>query len=82
MFLFQTISEREGIRVSQEEINAQILSLAQGYKMPVAKFVKQLEERSGVAPIYRDLLHDKVIAFLQDNARIEDVQPVPAAAPA
>jgi len=82
MFLFQTIAEREGIRVSKEEINAQILSLAQGYKMPVQKFVKQLEERGGASMIYRDLLHDKVIAFLQDNARIEDVQPAPAPAPA
>lgn len=78
MFLFQKIAEREGIRVSESELDSRIQILARNYKMPVPKFLKELENRNGLQQIYQDLLHEKVIAFLQENARIEDVEPAAA----
>lgn len=78
MFLFQKIAEKEGIRISEPEINAQIVTLAQSYKMTPQKFLKELEARDGLMPIYQDLLRDKVINLLQENAKIEDVEPAQA----
>jgi trigger factor len=78
MFLFQKVAEQEGIRISQEEVNTRILALAQGYKMTLQKFLKELEARNGIPQIYQEMLHERVIAFLVENARIEDVQPAAA----
>ena len=73
--LFQKIAEKEGIRVSESEINARIIELAHKYEMTPQKFLKELESRNGLQDIYRELLHEKVITFLQEHARIEDIAP-------
>ena len=49
-------------------------------RKPVTAIVKELEKRDGLPEIYQQLLHEKVIDFLQENARIEDVAPTPAPA--
>ena len=73
MFLFERIAEKEGIRVSEQELNARVAALAATYKITVQKLVKQLEEQNGVQNIYRDMVHERVIDFLQENAKFEDV---------
>jgi trigger factor len=75
-FLFQRIAEREGIRATDEEINARIVTLATAYQMKPDKFLKELQKRNGIGEIYQQIIHDKVLSFLQENARIEDVEPV------
>lgn len=74
-FLFGRIAEKEGIRVPPEEIKARIVVLANSYQTPPDKFVKELEKRNGMPEIYQQLLQEKVIDFLQEHARIEDVAP-------
>jgi len=78
MVLFQKIAEKEGIRVSQEEISARVVALAQSYDMPLQKFVKELEASNGFVDIHRELLDEKVINFLQEHAQIKDVEPAAA----
>jgi trigger factor len=73
-FVFQKIAAKEGIRVTQEEVSARIYVLAQQYQMAADKFAKELEKRNGVQEIWEQLLNEKVIDFLQQNARIEDVE--------
>ncbi len=79
-FLFQKIAEKEGIRVAPEEAQARIYVLAKQYEMAPDKFVKELEKRDGMSEIWQQLLHEKVIDFLQQNAKIEDVEPAEAKA--
>jgi trigger factor len=74
-FLFRKIAEKEGIKVDQKEFNQRVFVLAQQYKVPVEKFVKDLEGRGGVAEIYDQLMNEKVIRFLEHNAKIEEVDP-------
>jgi trigger factor len=76
-FLVQRIAEKEGIQVSQEEVLQRAQSLAVAYQIPLDKFIKDLQKRNGVAELYDQLTHEKVLAFLEQNARIEEV---PAAA--
>ena len=78
IYLFQRIAEKEGIRVQNEEANARIVTLAQAYQMTPQKFVAELEKRDGVAEIVQQILHEKVIDFLQENAKIEVVTAAPA----
>jgi len=73
-FIFSKIAEKEGIRVSEQELNLRIVALAQTYNMAPEKFLKELRNRQGgVEEVYAQLLHEKVVDFLQEHAKIEDV---------
>ncbi|MBM3848332.1 MAG: trigger factor [Verrucomicrobia bacterium] len=71
-FLFSKIAVKEGIKVSNEELSNRIMLLAQRYKTPPDKFVKELQEKNAVQEIVGQLLHEKVVDFLQQHAKIED----------
>jgi trigger factor len=79
-FVFQKIAAKEGIRVQPEEVNARIYALSQQYQMTPDKFAKELEKRDGISEIWSQLLNEKVIDFLQQTAKIEDVEPSEAKA--
>ncbi len=74
-FVFQKIAAKEGVRVAPEEVQARIFVLAKQYEMAPDKFAKELEKRDGLQEIWQQLLHEKVIDFLQQNAKIEEVEP-------
>lgn len=74
-FLLQRIAEKENIKVSQEEIGERISRLAQMYQIPADKFVKDLQKRNGLIEVYDQVMNEKVIDFLQKNAKIEDAPP-------
>ena len=77
-FLFNKIAEREGIRVNPDELRTRIVLLAQAYQMTPEAFYKELEKRQGVADISMQILREKVVDFLQENAKIEEVAPAKA----
>ncbi len=80
-FLLQKVAEKEDIKVSQEEISQRIHQLAGMYQIPVEKFAKDLQKRNGLIEVYDQVMNEKVIDFLQQNAKIEEVTtPVPEAA--
>jgi len=73
-FIFSKIADKEGIRVNDQELNLRIVALAQAYNMAPEKFLKELRSREGgVEEIYAQLLHEKVVDFLHEHAKIEDV---------
>lgn len=72
-YLFHKISEKEGIRADQNEMNTRITLMAQANQMAPQKFLQELEKRGGVAEVYQQLIHEKVLDFLHENASIEDV---------
>jgi len=86
-FLLQKIAEKEEIKVSQEEIGRRVQTLAAMYQIPPDKFVKDLQKRNGLVEIYDQVMNEKVLDFLQQNAKIEEVPagslmpPVPSANP-
>jgi trigger factor len=72
-FLAQKIAEKEDIKVSQEEILRRVQTMAAMYQIPPEKFVKDLQKRNGFIEIYDQLAHEKVLEFLETNAKIEEV---------
>jgi len=72
-FVFHKISEKEGIRAEQHELNTRITLMAQANQMAPQKFLQELEKRNGVSEVYQQLIHEKVLDFLHENAKIEDV---------
>ncbi len=76
-FLIQRIAEKENIKVSQEEALQHAQALAAMYQIPPEKFLKDLQKRNGVMELYDQIAREKVLAFLEQNAKIEET---PAAA--
>ncbi|MGH7976250.1 MAG: trigger factor [Limisphaerales bacterium] len=72
-FLIQRIAEQEKIQVSQEEVLRRVQSLAAAYQIPPDQFIKDLQKRNGVNEIYDQIAHEKVLEFLEINAKIESV---------
>jgi trigger factor len=72
-FMIQRIAEQEKITVSQEEAVQRAQSLAAMYQMPFEKFLKDLQKRNGVGELYDQITHEKVLTFLEQNAKIEEV---------
>jgi len=79
-FLIQRIAEKEGIQVSQDEVLKRVQSLAMAYQIPLEKFLKDLQKRNGVPELYDQIAHEKVLAFLEQNAKIEEAAAVGAKA--
>jgi trigger factor len=80
-FIMQKIAEKEEIKVAQEEISQRIGQLAAMYQIAPDKFVKDLQKRNGLIEIYDQLMNEKVVDFLQQNAKIEDVPAAAAGSP-
>jgi trigger factor len=80
-FLLQKIAEKEDIKVSQEEIAQRVHHLAGMYQIPADKFLRDLQKRNGLIEVYDQIMNEKVINFLQENAKIEDVPPSSPTAP-
>jgi trigger factor len=72
-FLIQKIAEKEDIKVSQEEIAMRINHLAGLYQIPAEKFLKDLQKRNGLIEIYDQVMNEKVLDLLQQNAKVEEV---------
>jgi trigger factor len=77
-FVMLRIAEKEGIKVTREEIFGRVASLAQRSQLTFEKMLKELEKRNAIEQIHEDLLTAKVLDFLVANA---SVTTVPAAAP-
>ena len=72
-FLLQKIAEKESIKVSQDEVARRVQTMAAMYQIPPEKFVKDLQKRNGFVEIYDQLANEKVLEFLQQNAKVEEV---------
>jgi trigger factor len=74
-FLMQKIAEKEDIKVSQEEIAQRVQFLARLYQIPADKFLKDLQKRNGLIEVYDQIMNEKVMDMLQQNAKVIDVPP-------
>jgi uncharacterized protein YutE (UPF0331/DUF86 family) len=43
------------------------------YQIPPDKFLKDLQKRNGLVEIYDQLAHEKVMEFLENNAKVTTV---------
>lgn len=77
-FLIGRIAAKENIRASEEEIGKRVVQLAQQYQMKPDKLLKQLKERDGIAEIEDQIIHAKVLDFLQLHAEIVEDAAAPA----
>jgi FKBP-type peptidyl-prolyl cis-trans isomerase (trigger factor) len=71
-FVLSRIAAQENIRASREELAQRVTQVAQQYQIPLAKFVRQLEERNGLSEIEERIINEKVLDLLQLQATIKE----------
>jgi trigger factor len=77
-FVIQRIAEQEKISVTQEEVLQRVQQLAAMYQIALETFIKDLQKRNGINELYDQITHEKVLEFLEINAKIENVPAVEA----
>jgi trigger factor len=76
-FLLGRIADKEGIKVTRDEITRRVMQIAQQREVKPEKLIKDLDKSGGFGRIHEDILMSKVIDFLEQNAQIEEVEPAP-----
>lgn len=66
--VLDAIAKAEGIKVTPEELEAEINDMAAQYNMETDKLRRLLEERGQLAMIEKRMLREKVEEFLRENA--------------
>src|SRR2546426_4580966 len=74
-FVLGRIAEKESIKAEPNEVTQRILFLAQQYQIKPEQMVKQLQERNGIAEIHEQIISAKVLDFLEQQAKVEEVLP-------
>jgi FKBP-type peptidyl-prolyl cis-trans isomerase (trigger factor) len=80
-YLFSRIAEKEAIEVSEQDLLARATLMAKNMKVTPQKLIQDMKKNKTLSDFEQQLLNEKVITFLVENASVEDV-PVAAAPPA
>jgi trigger factor len=72
-FILKKIAEVEGIKLTDEDIEGGFKRIAAQYSMPIEEVKKYFGNRDDLLPFMNELLSEKIIKFLRDNAKIKTV---------
>lgn len=83
-FILKKIAEVEEIKLADEDLERGFKRIGDQYNMPVAKVKEFFQNRDDLLPLMSELLNEKILAFLREQAVfVEAVATAePAAAPA
>lgn len=70
-FILDTIAEKEQFKVTEQEMEARLASMAQRYRVTPERLKAQLDERGGLGEVEEQILVGKTLDFLVANAKVE-----------
>ncbi len=79
-FILKKISEQEALKVTDEDLDAGFGRISKQYNMTVNEVKGYFQRREDIMPFMNELLNEKVLAFLRDNASFTAVAAEEAAA--
>lgn len=71
-FILGRIADKEGIRVSQEDLVQRVTQLAAQNQMTFQKMVKELQDRGALATVRDQVLVGKALEFVVQHAHVEE----------
>ena len=74
MFLIKAIAEKEGLSVTDEEVETHIQVIAPKYGQDASGFREKLEKEGSLEQVRMDLLHKKVFSLLEEKATVSIVK--------
>ena len=72
-FILKKIAEKEGIKVSDKDVEEGFQRISERYQMPVDEVKKFFTKRDDLLPYMNELLNEKILKFLGDEAKIKTV---------
>jgi trigger factor len=72
--LLEAIADKEGIAVTDEELNAHIEATAKARNTPAAKLRAEWQRDGRIDNVTYSLRQDKVLKFLVDSAKVTEVE--------
>ena len=72
-FLLKKIAEKEGIKLENEDIEKGFQRIADQYNMPRDEVKKFFQSRNELLPFMSELLSEKILSFLVENAAVKRV---------
>ena len=73
-FILSRIAQNEKLNVSREDLAQHVAAMAGGYRMPIDKMFKQIQERDAMPGIHEELLTGKALDFLVMSASVSTIQ--------
>jgi len=77
-FILKKVGEVEGIKIEDEDLERGFKRIGDQYNMPVAKVKEYFKSRDDLLPFMNELLNEKILRFLKDQAVMVEEKPVPA----
>lgn len=74
-FILKKIAELEEIKVNDEDLDRGFKRIGDQYDMPVAKVKEFFQSRDDLLPFMNELLNEKVLAFLREEAKLVKAKP-------
>jgi len=73
-FILKKIGEAEEIKIEDEDLERGFKRIGDMYNMPVAKVKEFFKSRDDLFPFMNELLNEKILHFLRDNAVLVEAQ--------
>ncbi len=75
-FILKKIAEVEEIKVNDEDMDRAFQRIGDQYNMPIAKVKEYFASRDDLLPFMNEILNEKILTFLRDNATLVEPKTV------
>ena len=76
-YILSKIAEKEGIKVTDQELSRQVAAMAAQQKVKPQKLAQQLKDNGTIYQVQEEIMNAKVIDLLEEKANVTEVAPKP-----
>ena len=76
-YILSRIAEKEGIKVTDQELSRQIAAIAAQQKIKPQKLAQQLKDNGTLYQVQEEIMNGKVIDLLEEKAKVTEINPKP-----
>ena len=76
-YILSKIAEKEGIKVTDQELSRQVAALAAQQKIKPQKLTQQLKDNGTLYQVQEEIMNAKVIDLLEEKAEVTEIDPKP-----
>ena len=80
-YILSKIAEKEGIKVTDQELSRQVAAMAAQQKVKPQKLAQQLKDNGTIYQVQEEIMNAKVIDLLEEKAKVTEIDPKPEAEP-
>ena len=78
-YILSKIAEKEGIKVTDQELSRQVAAMAAQQKVKPQKLAQQLKDNGTIYKVQEEIMNAKVIDLLEEKAKVTEIDPKPEA---